>query len=43
LADLFRVLEVFKEGIGPPDDALVDVGSGVREAIYLARFAAKET
>jgi hypothetical protein len=39
----FRVLEVLKEGVLVPGDALVHVGGSVGEAICLTGLAAKDT
>src|ERR1700761_4903866 len=39
--NLFGVLKIFKEGILVPGDALIDVGSCVRETLGLPSFAAK--
>jgi hypothetical protein len=36
MTHLLGVLEVLKEGILVPGNALIDVGSGVREALALA-------
>lgn len=43
VADLFGVLEVLEEGVRVPGDTLVHVGSGVREAVDLARLAAEDS
>ena len=40
---LFRVLEVLEECALVPGNALVDVGSGVRETLALAGLAAEDT
>ena len=40
---LFGVLKVFEESLLLPNDTLVDVGSGVAEAISLTGLASKDT
>ena len=40
---LLGVLEVLEEGVLVPGNALVDVGSGVGEALTLTRLAAEDT
>ena len=40
---LFRVLEVLEEGLLVPGDTLVDVGSGVGEALGLTSLATEHT
>lgn len=39
----FRILTHLEEGLLLPDNTLVDVGSGVREALSLAGLATEET